>query len=71
MEVTTKPEYGKAVDMLTIAAIKEDVCRHFYCCSAYLSRLLLGPVALGGLLMGTIVTGLFVAFQCVLADGGL
>ncbi len=69
MEGTAKPDYAKCVDISTTAALRELAKPALLAIvTPLVVGFILGPVALGGLLIGSVVTGVFLAFM--MTNGG-
>lgn len=66
---TADPEYGACVDIVTKAALREMVVPALLPVIFVIAAAFLGPMVLGGVLVGTIVTGLFVAISMTSGGG--
>ena len=70
LEGTSKPDYAKCVDIATVASIKELwKTASIAIASPIVLGILLGPTAVAGLLMGAVVTGIFLAFHLANTGG--
>lgn len=69
MKGKAKPDYAKCVDIVTVAALREMALPALLAVIAPLAvGFILGPLALGGLLIGSIITGMMLSLQ--MATGG-
>jgi len=70
MDFSVKPDYSKAVDILTVSAIKKMVIPSLLPATLpILTGLILGKEALGGVLIGSIISGLFIAISMTIGGG--